>query len=50
MGTGEAGLHWTSKAVDKLFAVSTRAVLPVFTRHKVNVVEYGKEKVGFDLT
>lgn len=34
MGTGEAGLHWTNMAADKLFAVSTGAVLPGFTRHK----------------
>lgn len=42
MGTGEAALHWTSMAVDKLFAVSAGAVLPGFTRHRVNVLEYGK--------
>lgn len=42
MGTGEAALQWTSVAADKLFDVSTGAVLSGFTRHKVNVLDYGK--------
>lgn len=42
MGTGEAALHWTSMAVDKLFAISAVVVLPGFARHQVNVLEYGK--------
>lgn len=42
MGTGEAALQWTSVAADKLFNVSTGAVLSGFTRHKVNVLDYGK--------